>query len=198
MSVDPKTLAVYNEKAADYAAVFDNDAEPNAHLKRFMDALPAGGRVLDLGCGPGGASRKMMDAGLDIDAVDASPEMVRFACDKGVAARVATFDDMSGDAEYDGVWANFSLLHAPREKLPVHISAIAQALRVGGHFHVGMKTGEGIRRDRLERLYTFVGVDELTGLLENAGLRVVFKVEGSEVGLAGTNDPWVALLAGKN
>ena len=41
---------------------------------RFITALPAGGRVLDLGCGPGGSALLMMQAGLDVDAIDASPQ----------------------------------------------------------------------------------------------------------------------------
>ncbi len=195
MSVDPKTLAVYNEKAADYEATFDHGGKPGAHLARFIATIPAGGRVLDLGCGPGGSARVMVQAGLDVDAVDASPEMVRFAQTKGIAARVATFDDLDEADEYHGVWANFSLLHAPREKLAVHFNAIARALRVGGHLHVGMKTGTGNQRDRLERLYTFVEEAELTNLLQDVGFDVVTTETGSDVGLAGTNDPWVVLLA---
>ncbi|WP_333783189.1 methyltransferase domain-containing protein [Octadecabacter antarcticus] len=198
MSVDPKTLAVYNEKAADYAATLDHGGKAGAHLVRFIAAIPAGGRVLDLGCGPGGSAHLMMQAGLDVNAVDASPEMVRFAQSKGVAARIATFDDLDAAGVYDGVWANFSLLHAPREKLSMHFGAIAQALRVGGHLHVGMKTGKGNRRDRLERLYTFVEEVELTNLLRDAGFDVVTTRTGSDIGLAGTNDPWVIMLARKN
>ncbi len=197
MSVDPKTLAVYNEKAADYATVFDQSGTPGAHLARFIAAVQGGGRVVDLGCGPGGSARMMMDAGLDVDAMDASPEMVKFACEKGVAARVATFDDLSGDAINDGVWANFSLLHAPRDMLPVYLAAISKSLRSGGVFHIGMKTGEGTKRDHLERKYTFVAEPELRHLLEDAGLQIVAQDTGHEVGLAGTDDWWVVLMAVK-
>lgn len=198
MSVDPRTLAVYDAKAAEYAAVFDNGGKAGAHLVRFMGALPKGARVLDLGCGPGGSSYLMMQAGFDVDATDASSEMVRFACDKGVAARIATFDEIEGDALYDGVWANFSLLHAPREKLPLHLAALAKALKQGGVFHIGMKTGEGTKRDHLDRRYTFVTELELRGLLEHAGLDIVAQNTGHEVGLAGTDDWWIVMMARKN
>lgn len=197
MSVDAKTLAVYNEKAAEYASVFDNGGKAGAHLLRFMGALPAGGRVLDLGCGPGGSSYLMMQDGFDVDAVDASTEMVKFASAKGVAARVATFDDIEGVDLYDGVWANFSLLHAPREKLPAHLTALVRALRVGGVFHIGMKTGTGTKRDHLDRKYTFVTEDELRALFDAAGLDIVAQDTGHEVGLAGTDDWWIVLMAVK-
>lgn len=196
MSVDPKTLAVYNARAEDYAAKFDSGGKAGAHVLRFIEAVAPKGRVLDLGCGTGGASRHMMAAGLDVDAVDASPEMVRVAAKvNGVDARIATFDDLDSVDEYNGVWANFSLLHAPRAKLPDYFGAVARSLRVGGVFHIGMKTGTGDVRDGIERLYTFVTQNELTGLLAAAGFDVQTIVTGHEVGLAGTDDPWIVVLS---
>ncbi len=198
MSVDQKAIAVYNEKAADYAARFDTNAKPGAHLRRFIEALPSGGDVLDLGCGTGGASRHMMAAGLNVDAMDASAEMIRVAAKvNGVTARQGTFDDLDAVDAYDGVWANFSLLHAPREKLPLHLAAIVRALRAGGVFHIGMKTGAGTTRDHLERKYTFVSETELRDLLTDAGLEIVAQDVGHEVGLAGTDDWWIVVMAVK-
>lgn len=199
MSVDPKTLAVYNEKAAEYAAKFDTGGKPGKHLARFMAALPRGARVLDLGCGPGGSSALMARAGLVVDAMDASIEMVRLAqAHDGVTARYATFDDLDAVAEYAGVWANFSLLHAAREDLPRYLAAIATNLTDGGIFHIGMKTGTGTKRDHMKRRYTFVTEDELAGLLADAGFDVVAKDTGHEVGLAGTDDWWIVLMGRKN
>ena len=198
MSVDQKTIAVYNEKAADYAARFDTNAKPGAHLRRFIETLPSGGDVLDLGCGTAGASRHMMAAGLNVDAMDASAEMIRVAAEvNGVTARQDTFDDLDAVDAYDGVWANFSLLHAPREKLPLHLAAIVRALRAGGVFHIGMKTGAGTTRDHLERKYTFVSETELRDLLTDAGLEIVAQDVGHEVGLAGTDDWWIVVMAVK-
>lgn len=198
MSVDQKTIAVYNEKAADYAARFDTNAKPGAHLRRFIEALPSGGDVLDLGCGTAGASRHMMAAGLNVDAMDASAEMIRVAAEvNGVTARQGTFDDLDAVDAYDGVWANFSLLHAPREKLPLHLAAIVRALRAGGVFHIGMKTGAGTTRDHLERKYTFVSETELRDLLTDAVLEIAAQDVGHEVGLAGTDDWWIVVMAVK-
>lgn len=194
--VDQKTLAAYAANAEDYATRFENSAKPGASLKRFMDALPKGGRVLDFGCGTGNASGHLARAGFDVDAIDASPEMIAVAARlHGLSPRLGTFDDLDAKAEYDGVWANFSLLHANRDALPRHLNAIAKALKPKGYFHIGMKTGAGEHRDRIDRLYTFVTEPELSDLLAHVGMQVIHTQTGHEVGLAGTDDPWVLILA---
>lgn len=195
--VDERTIAVYDAKAGEYAEVF-TDRSPDQSLADFIALIPMGGNVLDLGCGPGRASVHMRDAGLIPDPLDASASMVALAQDQGLPARQATFDDITGTAIYDGVWANFSLLHAPRDALPKHLSAIATALKPRGILHIGMKSGQGAARDGIERLYTYVETDELAALLETAGLSVIYTREGAEVGMAGTKDPFIIMRAKKD
>jgi SAM-dependent methyltransferase len=195
VSVDARTIAVYDAKAADYADRF-RTSRPDRHLTAFMADLPAGARVLDLGCGPGTASAFLRAAGFRPDPVDASAAMVRIANERhDIGARMASFDEIDAVGVYDGVWANFSLLHAGRDDLPRHFAALHRALRPGGLLHVGMKTGTGAGRDALDRLYTYVTVRELTGLVTDAGFAVTATHEGREVGLAGTDDPFVILRA---
>lgn len=195
---DQRTLAVYDARAAEYAACFDDTDKPSRHLNAFMAALPEGGYVLDLGCGPGRASVRLRDAGYRVDPIDASAEMVRLAREThDLPARQATFDNITGTDKYDGVWANFSLLHAPRADLPKHLSALATALRPRGVLHIGMKIGTGTSRDAIDRLYTFVTEEELKTLLGDAGFKLLSTDLGQEAGLAGTVDPWIICQAQK-
>lgn len=190
---DDRTIAVYDARAEEYAALTGSET-PDAHLQAFIDAMPPGGSVLDLGCGPGAASAMMRNAGLRPDPVDASGGMIRVAREvHGLPARIATFDDITSVALYDGVWANFSLLHAPRDALPRHLAALATALRPGGLLHIGMKTGAGAKRDGIDRLYTYVTEPELTGLLDAAGFDVIYRGTGEDMGLDGVMAPWVIL-----
>lgn len=195
MSTDPRTIAVYDAKAGDYADRFAS-TEPDRHLSAFITALPTGAHVLDLGCGPGTASAFLRAAGHVPDPVDASPAMVRLANERhDIGARLATFDDIDAVEDYDGVWANFSLLHAPRAELPRHLAALHRALKPGGLLHLGMKTGAGEARDGLDRLYSYYSVAELQGMLAKAGFTVTAISEGHERGLAGTDDPFVIIEA---
>jgi SAM-dependent methyltransferase len=195
VSQDDETLAYYGRAADDYAertAHLDKDPA----LEAFIAALPKGARVLDLGCGPGVMAERMAAEGLSVLATDAVPEMVEMAAARpGVEARVARFDEIEGAAEFDGVWANFSLLHAPRGDVPGHLQAIRRALWPGGLFHIGMKVGEGEKRDELGRHYTFYTEADLRGLLMDAGFSVLDAKRGREAGMTGVPEDWITILA---
>lgn len=193
MSADRETLQVYGRKVADYARMARRTAT-DPRLAAFIDAMPAGGHVLDLGCGPGLAAAEMARRGLRVLATDATPEMVALAAGHpGVTARCETFDAIAGEALHDGIWAGFSLLHAARTALPDHLAAICRALKPGGQFWIGMKTGTGTRRDSLGRLYTYCTEAELNRLLTAAGLIPTQSWTGADPGLDGVTAPWVVI-----
>ena len=193
---DKETLRVYDAKAADYAKLIDSDTKENPYLERFIARLPTGGRVLDLGCGPGLAATRMANAGLQVDAIDGSVEMVAMAAQHdGVTAWQATFDQITGTDIYDGIWANFCLLHASKEAMPHHLAAMVTALKPGGAFHIGMKLGSGSQRDAIGRLYSYYSEPELITLLGAAGLTAGETDHGRTVGLDGTEAYWIVVAA---
>ena len=193
---DKETLRVYDAKAADYAKLIDSDTKENPYLERFIARLPTGGRVLDLGCGPGLAATRMANAGLQVDAMDGSAEMVAMAAQHdGVTAWQATFDQITGTDIYDGIWANFCLLHASKEAMPHHLAAMVTALKPGGAFHIGMKLGSGSQRDAIGRLYSYYSEPELIALLGAAGLTAGETDHGRTVGLDGTEADWIVVAA---
>ncbi|MEQ8290825.1 MAG: class I SAM-dependent methyltransferase [Roseovarius sp.] len=195
MTADKQTLDVYAAKRDDYVRTTEDHAD-DPQLTAFIGALPSGAHALDLGCGPGWAAAQMAGAGLTVTATDASPEMVELASHiAGVTARVASFDDITETDAYDGIWAHFSLLHAPRADMPRHLAALRRALKPGGLFHIGMKTGEGAHRDALGRHYTYYTAAELHTLLTDAGFTPFSSHTGTDKGLAGTMDPWITIAA---
>ncbi len=190
---DPQTMQAYARQARSYTECFSR-TKPDGDLKAFMDGLPTGAKVLDLGCGPGNSAAMMLDAGFDVDAMDASPEMAAMGKERfGIDIRIARFDQLDAVDLYDGIWANFSLLHAPHKDVPNHLTKIKTAMRRGGLLHIGLKTGVGSKRDDLGRMYYFHTVDGMHQLLADAGFTVIFTREGSAKGLAGTNDPFMII-----
>jgi len=193
---DPETLQVYATQADDYAAFSNDVLARDPLLTTFIAALPQGGHALDLGCGPGAAAAVMANAGLQVHATDAVPEMIaQVPRHPNIHAQVQTFDQISGSDIYDGIWANYSLLHAERAQLPTILRALHTALRSGGQFHIAMKLGTTTARDRIGRKYTYVTEDELRTLLTTAGFTPTKKHEGRDKGLDGTYADWIALAA---
>ncbi|MEX5728402.1 SAM-dependent methyltransferase [Rhodovulum iodosum] len=183
---DRETLAIYGARAAEYAT-HDRGAGTAGRLARFIAALPEGGTALDLGCGPGWAAAEMVRAGLDVTAMDASPAMAAQAqAQYGLEVRVAPFEALDEEAAYDGVWAHFSLLHAPRAAFAGHLAALRRALRPGGTLVIAMKLGEGEGRDRLGRFYTYYSRDALERHLSEAGFDVDTVEVAPSVGFDGT------------
>lgn len=195
---DEETISVYDNQVEKYAdLVSDDKADPV--LQKFMESLSENSYVLDLGCGPANSSALMRRQGIKVDPVDASQEMVAHANKTyDINARQATFDDLTEQNTYDGIWANFSLLHAPIEDFQKYLKAIHSALVPNGIFHIGMKLGEGMIRDSIGRMYSYYSEAELTQHLENTGFKVLDKTFGEEPGLSGEISPWITILSKRN
>lgn len=196
MAEDPETIAVYDRRVEEYAALTgQTGSEP---FDAFASAVTTGGAVLDWGCGPGHDAARLSAAGFEVDAVDASAAMVAHAADRhGLRARRATFGELDAVDAYDGVWANFSLLHASRSDMPRHLRAAWIATRAGGSCYVSVKCGEGERRDALGRRYGYYTEPALRELLRAAGFTVLDRFGGESLGLDGVPASWVGLLSAK-
>ncbi len=195
MTQDDETIRIYDAKASDYAKMVAKP-KPDPEVLGFLTDLPAQAHIFDLGCGPGTSARHFAQAGHQVDAMDASAEMVALASQHaGVTAWQGTFDEMPTDRRYHGVWANFSLLHAPRAAVPDYLAQIHAMLHPRGIFHIGVKLGEGAHRDGLGRLYTYFTEDELSGMLETAGFTITARTYGNEPGLSGEYADWICLRA---
>lgn len=112
----------------------------------LIDSLPAGSRVLDLGCGTGvPTTRQMTDAGFEVVGIDLSRRMVELA---GQYVPGATFHQLDiadlrpgGPRDlgrFDAVAAFFSLLMLPRVEIPLALQTVRHLLVPGGLFVLSM------------------------------------------------------------
>lgn len=167
-----ETIGYYDANAMGYVADTAN-VEFGALQEEFIQRLPRGGRVLDLGCGSGRDSLAFLKVGLAVDAVDGSARMAEAASGlTGLPVAHATFSDYEPKGPYDGIWACSSLLHVPAAELPGVIFKYARALKLGGTFYLSFNLGahDGMRGGRW-----FTDLDEpaLRALIaEVPGLRV--------------------------
>ncbi len=196
------TVASYDAFAEAYR---DGTAEASdqvrAALDRFVSALPAGSRMLEVGSGPGRDARALEDAGMSVRRTDIAPAFVTMLRADGFAAEVLdplTDDlaDSATDEPYDGVWAAASLLHVRREDLPLAVRRLAEATRADGVLHLALKEGDGARFSlhgnvAAPRHFTFWREEPLREVLAEAGW-TVDRVDRS-VGVR--DDHWLNVLA---
>ena len=170
---DAATLDFYTSQAAAYAD-YAAEAGRSPRLARFAAMLPPGGDVLDFGCGPGWVVDCLNGMDFCATGFDGSAGLAEEARRRyGVEVTVGRFDELEAAAAYDGVWAGFSLLHDSRAAMPAHLGRLHRALRPGGALYLGLKEGQGERRDSLGRFYTYFGETEIVALLGAAGFTVV-------------------------
>jgi SAM-dependent methyltransferase len=95
-------------------------------------APQAGERVLDLGCGDGVLTQKLVEAGCNVLGVDADAAMVAAAKAKGVDARLGDARALAFDHEFDAVFTNAALHWVGRPD--VVTAGVKRALKPGGRY----------------------------------------------------------------
>ncbi len=137
-----ESIEYYNRNADRY--IHDTvEADMGAHYPRFERHLPPGGRVLDAGCGSGRDSLHFLRQGYQVEAFDASREMVRRCADlTGLPVRLARFEDVAYDEPFDGIWACASLLHVRKPEMAAVLGRLASLLTDGGVFFLSYKYGD--------------------------------------------------------
>ncbi len=150
--MDPKKLAdfqfSYDLLAEEYAArIYDElKGKPldRERLDRFAARLQGGGKVCDLGCGPGHVARYLHDRGVDVFGLDLSPKMVEQArkLNPGIEFRQGNMLVLDvADAVWAGALAFYSIIHIPRVEVPRVLLEIRRVLKPAGllflAFHLG-------------------------------------------------------------
>jgi len=117
-------------------------AERYAETAHFVPALGApvlemlapspGEHILDLGCGDGVLTEKIVATGATVIAVDAGPDMVAAARARGIDARVMDGQKLTFSGEFDAVFSN-AALHWMRPQETV-LDGVRRALKPGGRF----------------------------------------------------------------
>lgn len=151
----------------------------------LLDPQP-GERILDIGCGDGTLTARIVERGARVVGIDSSDSMIEAARARGLDARLMSVADMGFNGDFDAAFSN-ATLHWVLDKERT-ARAIWFALRPGGRF-AGEFGGEGnLQRLRealdeelagrgylppVEAANWYPSAEEFTALYERAGFTAV-------------------------
>lgn len=141
------TQEVYERQAKAYDAQRSRSLFEARWLARFTACLPAGGRVLDLGCGSGEPiARWFIAEGFKVTGVDFAEAMLEIARTRWPDGdwRVADMRSLDLGETFDGIVAWNSFFHLRPDEQRTCIAHMARHLKPGGTLliTVGHKEGE--------------------------------------------------------
>jgi SAM-dependent methyltransferase len=181
---DMPAIPHYTTHATAYAAS-TRDVDMTPLYARFLPHVPAGGRILDAGCGSGRDALAFRQRGHVVDAFDASPELAALAsAHAGIPVRMMGFlqlgDDTGAasfdgqfDGLFDGIWACASLLHVAASDQPQAWARLWRALKPGGVVYASYKLGDDAqaaeRVDALGRPFTDATEARVASWLQGLG-----------------------------
>ena len=151
------TRLAYDSVAVDYAALLATELGEKPVQRAMLDLFAelvladGGGRVGDLGCGPGRVTAYLSDRGLDAFGVDLSPGMVEVARgtypDLEFAVGALHALDLP-DGSLAGAMGWYSLIHVPPEDQPGVLAELHRVLMPGGHLLLAFQVGDDERVHR--------------------------------------------------
>jgi len=149
-------------------------------LNEFAGRLHDGARVLDLGCGAGIPSTRLLARRFEVLGVDISEAQIELAR-KNVPEATFVRDDFSDlafpDESFDGITAFYSISHVPRDEHACLFARAAGWLKPGGLFlaTLGADESPGWTGEWLgvPLFFSSHDADENRRLLRGAGLSLV-------------------------
>jgi len=144
--MDEETKLYYNLKAEENANEWYENHMLMPSIQEFVALLPENPRVLDLGCGGGYESMRLIKAGAQVVGVDYSEESIRIAKERCPEAQFELMDfrQLHGEklGKFDGVFACASLIHVSQEELPGLFEQLRGILKRDGFVIAIVRKGE--------------------------------------------------------
>lgn len=147
--MDEETKTFYNLTAQKNADEWYENYMLMQSIEEFIALLPKNPRVLDLGCGGGYESMRLIQAGAqEVVGVDFSEESIRIAQERCPQACFKLMDfrqlDSREFSKFDGIFACASLIHIKQEELPKLFQQMRGVLKEKGFVVAIVRDGDGI------------------------------------------------------
>lgn len=185
MSRKPKNIVSegYDAIAREYAEFVDRfrTDERRQYTSLLLRELPPGVDLLELGCGSGEPTTRLLADRFNVTGVDISKQQIKLA-ENNIKNATFVHADMTkldfSAQSFDAVAAFYSIFHIPRAEQPQLLKSIAQWLRLGGLLVAAMSSEAeeaGYEKDWLGVSMFWSGYDTSANkrLVEQAGLKIV-------------------------
>lgn len=199
--------ATYDRIAEDWARDHEGDTWWREWTATFASMLPHRARVLDAGCGSGQKARFFQDRGFRVIGIDFSEKLLEIARQTASASEFRQLDlrDIRTLPEqFDGVFAQASLLHIPKTEAFSVIEGMVSRLVPRGLLYIAVKAQRpGDPEEEIvtesdygydyERFFSYYTMDEMRTHADRLGLSVVH----AEVSPVASKGNWLQVIARK-
>ncbi|MES2213885.1 MAG: class I SAM-dependent methyltransferase [Patescibacteria group bacterium] len=179
----------YNKIAEDWFKDHKQDDWWVEGTDKFASLLKPSATVLDVGCGAGVKTKYLSEKGLKVTGIDFSDKFLEIATREVPTATFKVLDMKNVETlgeQFDGVFAQASLLHIPKKEIVNVIAKLILVLKTDGYIYIAVKgiDSSGKEEDVLkeddygyeyERFFSYYRMDELQNYLKTQNLTIVYQ-----------------------
>lgn len=197
------TIEYYNTNAKVFIST-TKDVIFNEHQDLFLNEIKTrypeikNPSILDFGCGSGRDTKYFLHNGFQVDAIDGSEEMCKFASEyTGIQVQQVYFQDWKSDKLYNGIWACSSILHLQKNDLLPVLKNLLNHLETNGILYTSFKYGnfEGIHHGRYFTYFTEESFNQFLSNLDD--FKIIKTWLTSDVRPGRENEKWLNLILTK-
>ena len=172
------TVDTYEKNVEAYIANTRRDVtgDNKDWLDRVADIVPAGGTILEIGCGTARDASYLEAKGYDVTCSDAAHGFVKLLQGGGHRAKLLNALTDNFDGTYNAILANMVFLHFTVEELVRTLGKVRTSLQPGGILAFSVRRGEGSEwaTDKLgaPRYYTYWSHEDLHKLLADTQFKI--------------------------
>lgn len=174
----------YNKIAQDWHKDHADDTWWIASMEAFLARLPKNSLVLDVGCAGGIKARFMMERGMRVIGIDIAEKFIDIAKHENPEGDFRVLDMMnigSMSERFDAICAQASLLHIPKQHIPLVMAGFSTVLKPGGRLAIAVKERRPHQPEEqmvveddygytYERFFRYFSEDEMRDAYAEAGI----------------------------
>lgn len=190
-----ETIDFYNNHAEKY---FDRTSQVDLETlyKEFLNYVPSGGRIMDVGCGSGRDVKWFRDHGYEAYGMDASEELVKLARERlEIQAFTADMSSWITGEPYDGIWCCASIMHLGDDECRHFFINLNHNLKPRGAFYMSVKSGIKTGKDEEGRYLKDFMEEEVRGLVSMVSGLQIRELWYTEDKLLRNNFKWLNVIA---